>query len=293
MNYQKIYDDLCKRGQERILPEEVYTEKHHIIPKCLGGGNEKSNLTVLTAREHFLVHYILADRLYPKNPKLWFAFWKMLTYNEYQERYIPNSKIYEYVKQKYSETNKGPNNQNFGRKHSDEVKQEMSRRRKGNKKPAGFGKYLADLYSGKTFEERFGEERAKQIKDSISNSTDHRGDKNPNFGKITPLEVRNKISESLKGNNPSIETRQKIREKAIGRNHSEETKQKCRESASKQSDETKKRKSENCAKNKKCEIDGVEFRSAALAARFLNIPSGIVCYRINNQSNKWKNWKYI
>ena len=44
MNYQKIYDDICKRGQERQLPKDVYTEKHHIVPKCLGGGNEKSKI---------------------------------------------------------------------------------------------------------------------------------------------------------------------------------------------------------------------------------------------------------
>lgn len=87
MNYQKIYDDICKRGQERVLPKEIYTEKHHTIPKCLGGNNEKSNLTVLTDREHFLVHYILAEKLYPTHYGLYHALYLMChTESIYQNR---------------------------------------------------------------------------------------------------------------------------------------------------------------------------------------------------------------
>lgn len=97
MNYQKIYDDICKRGQERQLPKEVYTEKHHIVPKCLGGGNEKSNLTILTAREHFLVHYILT-RIYPNNSKIWNACFKMCSQSSNQKRFVPDSKLYESIK---------------------------------------------------------------------------------------------------------------------------------------------------------------------------------------------------
>ena len=38
MNYQKIHDDLVKQCREQVLPKGVYTEKHHIIPRSLGGG---------------------------------------------------------------------------------------------------------------------------------------------------------------------------------------------------------------------------------------------------------------
>jgi hypothetical protein len=36
-----------------------YREKHHIIPKCIGGTNDKSNIVTLSAREHFICHMLL------------------------------------------------------------------------------------------------------------------------------------------------------------------------------------------------------------------------------------------
>jgi hypothetical protein len=36
-----------------------YCEKHHIIPKSLGGDNSKDNLVELTYREHFIRHMLL------------------------------------------------------------------------------------------------------------------------------------------------------------------------------------------------------------------------------------------
>lgn len=36
-----------------------YFEFHHVIPKCCGGDNSEYNLIPLTAREHFLAHYLL------------------------------------------------------------------------------------------------------------------------------------------------------------------------------------------------------------------------------------------
>ena len=77
MEYTRIYNQLIERAQNRTL--EGYVEKHHIIPKCLGGSNNKENLVELTAREHFLCHKLLT-KIYPSlvlivqglksNPKL-------------------------------------------------------------------------------------------------------------------------------------------------------------------------------------------------------------------------------
>jgi len=54
MNYKRIHDQIIERAKSRIL--EGYKERHHIIPKCMGGNNEKDNLVYLTAREHFIIH---------------------------------------------------------------------------------------------------------------------------------------------------------------------------------------------------------------------------------------------
>lgn len=59
MNYTLLYQKLCTRGQQREKIKGVYYEKHHITPKCMGGNNSISNITILTAREHFIVHRLL------------------------------------------------------------------------------------------------------------------------------------------------------------------------------------------------------------------------------------------
>lgn len=59
MNYQKIYNDLIYRGQQRINRPEGYCEIHHIIPRSLGGNDEETDLVTLTAREHYLAHKLL------------------------------------------------------------------------------------------------------------------------------------------------------------------------------------------------------------------------------------------
>ncbi|AUS02907.1 HNH nuclease [Vibrio phage 2.275.O._10N.286.54.E11] len=63
MNYKKHYDAMINRAKNRIL--EGYSEKHHIIPKCMGGDNSKSNLVALTGREHFVAHQLLI-KIYPE-----------------------------------------------------------------------------------------------------------------------------------------------------------------------------------------------------------------------------------
>lgn len=58
MNYHAIYQSLCSRGQqERNLTGRV--ERHHIIPRHVGGDDSSSNLTRLTPKEHRLAHTLL------------------------------------------------------------------------------------------------------------------------------------------------------------------------------------------------------------------------------------------
>ena len=79
MNYQRIYDSIIQRGILRGLNKkklEGYFEKHHIIPRCVGGQNEKSNYVLLTAKEHFICHMIL-PYLYPNSKGLWIAIQRM------------------------------------------------------------------------------------------------------------------------------------------------------------------------------------------------------------------------
>jgi len=74
MNYTKIYNQIIERGKTRKL--ESYTEKHHIIPKCVGGTNDKENIVVLTAREHYICHKLLTE-IYPDSTGLRYSVFRM------------------------------------------------------------------------------------------------------------------------------------------------------------------------------------------------------------------------
>jgi len=58
MNYQRIYDQLIARAVKRCSIDG-YTEKHHIIPRSIGGGDEAANIALLTLREHYIAHWLL------------------------------------------------------------------------------------------------------------------------------------------------------------------------------------------------------------------------------------------
>lgn len=55
--YQRWHDQIIRRARLRSL--DCYSEWHHIVPRSLGGSDDKSNLVQLTYREHFLVHWLL------------------------------------------------------------------------------------------------------------------------------------------------------------------------------------------------------------------------------------------
>jgi hypothetical protein len=95
MNYGKIYDSLISRALERTSSADEYYEKHHIIPKCIGGDNSKSNLVLLTASEHFLAHQLLV-KMHPENHKLVFAAHMMINGSQKHKRV--NNKEFSWLK---------------------------------------------------------------------------------------------------------------------------------------------------------------------------------------------------
>ena len=115
-----------RKKLKRTDNDYVYYEKHHITPKCMGGDDSKENLVLLTAREHFLCHWLLVET-YPDNNKLKYAFWMMVgwkTEKHNGNRYIPSSRIYEYAKQLRLEVM-------VGRVVSQETRKKISEARKG------------------------------------------------------------------------------------------------------------------------------------------------------------------
>ena len=106
MNYQKIYSQLIhKRKHEHVLakldktdPDYVYVEEHHIVPRCIGGSNDKSNLVNLTGREHFIAHRLLT-KLYPSNYKINLAVIMMCMNTQLKARCRVTSAEYQRLKE--------------------------------------------------------------------------------------------------------------------------------------------------------------------------------------------------
>lgn len=60
MDYKKIYDDFIKDRRLKENRIKGYFERHHIIPRALGGDNSKPNLIKLTPEDHYFAHLLLA-----------------------------------------------------------------------------------------------------------------------------------------------------------------------------------------------------------------------------------------
>ena len=126
MDYKFVYENIIEKAKNRTEELEYY-EKHHILPKSLGGSNDENNLVKLTAREHFICHWLLV-KMYQKGSlqrnKMLYAFWRMKSHpNNNGQRYI-NSRAYEYFRIEFAnavgcltkQSQAGELNSQFGKK---------------------------------------------------------------------------------------------------------------------------------------------------------------------------------
>jgi len=120
MNYKHIYENLINRARNRIL--EIYTESHHIIPRCMNGDDSKKNLVDLTPEEHYVAHQLLV-KIYPTEFGLIKAA-VMMCMNTHGKR--PNNKLYGWLRRRHSETTSGENNVHFGKPRPTETRAKIS-----------------------------------------------------------------------------------------------------------------------------------------------------------------------
>lgn len=196
MNYQKIYNDIIARGKRTII--HGYFERHHIVPKCLGGSNDCTNIVELTPEEHYVCHQLLV-KIYPASQELLCAAMFMAGESKLNSR--PTNKMYGWLKKRLSEARSGSGNPMYGKKHTPESIEKI--REAGRK------------------------ECKQSTKDKISAS---------NSGKVRTDEQRRTISDAHKGIKPSLESRLKNSQANLGaknhfygKKHSEETKRKISE----------------------------------------------------------------
>lgn len=162
MDYEAIYGRIIDRARGRFL--SCYAESHHIVPRCMGGTDERANLVRLTPEEHFLAHQLLV-KMHPGNPRLIFAV-KAMAMNPLGKR--ANNKMFGWLRREYSraisERQKGRKvpehvaarlrTAALGRKASDE---ERARRKIANKlaasrRPPSINPFLGKKHSPESLE---------------------------------------------------------------------------------------------------------------------------------------------
>jgi hypothetical protein len=149
MNWQRIYDNIIKKAQDREIDPELSYERHHIVPRSLGGSDEVDNLVALTPREHFLCHALLVKLTEGHDRhKMLYALNAMRMSNRYQNRITSRmydlfkTALYEVYSQKMLDENPMHNPTHrathadamktrkmvgmTGRKHSEETRRKMS-----------------------------------------------------------------------------------------------------------------------------------------------------------------------
>lgn len=192
--YTKIYNSIIHNAQARELLDNVYVEKHHIIPRSLKGTNDPTNLVKLTAREHYICHLLLTKITIGENKiKMVYAAWRMMCRQKDSKRdYKITSRTYQRIKEEranYLKTLVGEKNHNFGKKtgrtsnhFTEEWRENLSKSKKGK---STWNKGVA----------RTNEEKAKM------SATRKLRSKDPNWNIRPPCskEKANKIANALKG----------------------------------------------------------------------------------------------
>jgi hypothetical protein len=94
MNYEKIYHNFIE--SRRNMAIKGYSEVHHIIPTSLGGKDVGENKIVLSARDHYFAHRLLAKFA---GPEMILALKMMCDVQNIGERFKPNSRAVAFARE--------------------------------------------------------------------------------------------------------------------------------------------------------------------------------------------------
>lgn len=135
--YEKWYASIIENAKARVL--DGYKERHHIIPRSIGGADDRSNLVDLTAREHFICHWLLVKiHTGEAQHKMIYALNGMKRNGKDNQRYETpiTSRVYQHLKEKFgevhSQTMKGRTAHNKGKAMSEEQKAKIRQTKASN-----------------------------------------------------------------------------------------------------------------------------------------------------------------
>lgn len=180
LTYKKFIENVLNtRG--RFACDNEYHERHHIIPKCMGGTNDEDNLIDLFAREHFIAHKLLAQEN-SDNSKLVHAWSLMSRVNNHDGKYQLIPEEYEEAKKAYVSLIKG-------KPFSEEHRMKIGKANKGRIVPENARLAVSKANASRIWTE----ESRRKLSNSIS------GENHPLFGTHLTEETKRKISKSQKG----------------------------------------------------------------------------------------------
>jgi len=184
--YSKYYFNIVTSAKARTLAIATYVEKHHIIPRSLGGLNDADNIVKLTAREHLVCHQLLIKMTSGiQKSKMAFAAWRMVFSNRKHKRVKVTARVYESIKLEMSIAAK---ERSKSYRHSPESKQKISESKIGKSRDVTWGDKISVANTGKK-------------RSPLSADTKEKISKSLVGKKLGPLtnDHRKKVSESKKG----------------------------------------------------------------------------------------------
>ena len=183
MKYKIWYNNIVERARDRNL--DTYTETHHILPRSLGGDDTAENLVELTAREHFICHWLLVKMTSGEaRGKMINAMYMMQAEGPYQKRYKSKitSRIYETLRELYAEY---ISKKNKGRIQPPEEKERQLKAQIARKRAPFSAEWRAKLSAAK------------------------KGENNNRYGAIVSEETRKKIGDKIRGRKMSEEEKRR------------------------------------------------------------------------------------
>lgn len=180
--YDKWYSNIISNAQIRVNVPGTYVEKHHIVPRSLGGSDDVTNLVKLTAREHFICHWLLTKmHTGIARGKMINAMYMMQGQSTHQKRYESKitSRIYNTLRAEYA--------------------QYISKMNTGRVQPADENARQIAAQTGRT-RDPFSAEWCAKLSAASS------GEGNSRYGAVLSEETKKKMSIKAKGRKQSAET---------------------------------------------------------------------------------------
>lgn len=190
-------------GSLRGQSVDGYAEVHHIVPRSLGGSNDADNLIRLTARQHFIAHWMLARAIGGSAAR---AFFMMSNFGKYGQ---VNSTTYAIARQEYAEQvsqqlKQYPNVPLFTESHREKLRQ------------AKLGRSLREDTKQKLRVAMLGQKRGPEFSAKVSEAKRGRG--NGRSGHVMSAQTKQRIGDAQRG----------ALNHMTGRKHSPETREKMR-----------------------------------------------------------------